>query len=468
MRCGLDRRALLLGGPQRGQRVDRLAALTDGHDKITGSIHGISTAHLARDLDERRQSSEVLHPIAPHHARVCARPARDEAHALDLARHLRRKADLVAADVAGERIEPPANRVFDGARLLVDLLEHEVLVAVLLRFHRRPRHVSRRARHGGAVEAANGASVARERGHFAVLEEDELARVREQRRNVAGAEHFSVAQTDDERVVGARHDDLVGRVDGENRDGVSAAHAREGGAYGMNQRYLGRREGRVEQVREDLAVRVAAKARTTGLELLPQGGMVFDDAVVDERHLAGRVRVRVVLAGASVRRPARMADPGRAREGRLAERRVEVGEFAHGADDLDPAGRRTPLWRRVDGDARRVVAAILEALQAVHQNIDAIFGTDITDDAAHIGLYFKQESVHVPVFDGNRRAHQGVRSPRTPSTYVARTRTTTTMATGTASATPAAPKSVPRKTCAESVNAGGIRVMRFVTVGETT
>ena len=43
------------------------------------------------------------------------------------------------------------------------------------------------------------APVAGERGHLAVVEEDDVARVREQRGDVAGAEHLAVADAEDER-----------------------------------------------------------------------------------------------------------------------------------------------------------------------------------------------------------------------------------------------------------------------------
>ena len=71
-------------------------------------------------------------------ARVGARAARHEVHALELLGELGRDADLLADDVALGQIDAPAQRVLHGARLLVDLLEHEVLVATLLGLRGRP------------------------------------------------------------------------------------------------------------------------------------------------------------------------------------------------------------------------------------------------------------------------------------------------------------------------------------------
>ena len=139
-------------GLHRGERVERLAALADGDDEVVSAEDRVAVADLAADLDDRRDARELLDPVAPGHRRVRARAARDEVHALDRLRELGGDADLLADDVALGEIDAPAQRVLDGARLLVDLLEHEVLVAALLGLGRRPVDALRRALDRRAVE----------------------------------------------------------------------------------------------------------------------------------------------------------------------------------------------------------------------------------------------------------------------------------------------------------------------------
>ena len=89
------------------------------------------------------------------------------------------------------------------------------------------------------------------------------------------------------------------------------------------------------------------------------------------------VGVGVLLGGTAVGGPPRVADAdARRRSGR--SRRTPL-------EHLDPAGG-APDWRppRVEHrDARRVVAAILEPLQSLDDDVDRALVTDVADDSAH-------------------------------------------------------------------------------------
>ena len=95
----------------------------------------------------------------------------------------------------------------------------------------------------------------------------------------------------------------------EDGDGVGALHAGEGlgdavdGAAGL-----------LEEVGEDLGVGLGAEAVASATELLAEGVVVLDAAVVDDGDAAGAVEVgvRVELGGSADGGPAGVADAERA------------------------------------------------------------------------------------------------------------------------------------------------------------
>ena len=108
--------------------------------------------------------------------------------------------------------------------------------------------------------------------------------------------------------------------------------------------------------------------------------VVFDDAVVHDDEGAGAVAVGVgvFFGGAAVGGPAGVADAVGAVDGvcraRMASRLRSL-----------PGARRS--WSGVaaagDGDAGGVIAAVLEAGEAFHDDGDAGLRADVTDDSAH-------------------------------------------------------------------------------------
>ena len=158
---------------------------------------------------------------------MVARPAGDEVDAPEAPRELRGHADLGRVDVPPGEIQAAAQRGLDHVGLLVDLLEHEVLVAALLGLDGAPVDPPDLALHPVAGDGLDASAPGPELDHVAVLEEDHLPRVGEQRGDVAAAEHLALADADDERRAVARGDDHVGLVAGEDGDAVRAHDAPE-------------------------------------------------------------------------------------------------------------------------------------------------------------------------------------------------------------------------------------------------
>ena len=97
---------------------------------------------------------------------------------------------------------------------------------------------------------------------------------------------------------------------------------------------------------------------------------------MDDGDPVGGVGMGVGLVRAAVGRPAGVADADGAGERLARQQRFEVAELALGATARDVAvGQR--------GDARRIVAAIFEALQPVEQQRGHRRLADDAEDAAH-------------------------------------------------------------------------------------
>ena len=90
------------------------------------------------------------------------------------------------------------------------------------------------------------------------------------------------------------------------------------------------------------------------------------------------MRVRVFFGGAAVRGPTRVADTVSAVERLLSQDLFEVAQFSFGAPNLE-------VMALVDnGDAGRVIAAVLELAQAVDYQRHHLFVSDVSDYSTHI------------------------------------------------------------------------------------
>ncbi len=309
-----------------------------------------------------------------------ARPAGDDDDPVDLGEEARGDPHRVLAEAPGLERELVPDRLDDDRRLLGDLLRHEVGVAPLFGGDGVPRDASGRPAPGRAVEAGHLDRGRRQPHEVAVLEEDEVARVRKERRGVGGDEVLVRAEAEDDRgaVLGDVEDvRLVGRKDD---DGVHPGHPRQDGPHDLAERGPGRVGApRADRLRDDLRVGLR-RERDAAREQLPlDGEEVLDDPVVDDDDPTRRVAVRVgvLLRRPAVRRPAGVADARPAGKRPALDPGREVPELPLAPGDAEEAVRAE------DGDARRVVAAVLEAPQAVDQDRRRLPRSDVSDDPAH-------------------------------------------------------------------------------------
>src|SRR6266852_5205630 len=78
----------------------------------------------------------------------------------------------------------------------------------------------------------------------------------------------------------------------------------------------------------------------------------------------------------SVGRPARVPDPDPSLHRTLAQKPLEHLDAPGRAPDLESLGPQ-------DGQAGRVIAAVLEPLEPLHDDADRVLVSDVADDAAH-------------------------------------------------------------------------------------
>ena len=178
----------------------------------------------------------------------------------------------------------------------------------------------------------------------------------------------SRARIEPVRVVLAHH-----------RQRIGAFELGDRGAHGLEQ-VLHRLQVVVDAVSDDLGVGLGGELVAAPLEVRAQLLVVLDDAVVDDREAVARdVRVRVALARHAVRGPARVRDAD------LAVRSGAASRASSSMRTLPTVRRRVEVLGAVeDRDAGRVVAAVLEPPQTLHQDGDDVALRDCSDDSAHM------------------------------------------------------------------------------------
>ena len=161
-----------------------------------------------------------------------------------------------------------------------------------------------------------------------------------------------------------------------DRDGVRALDLAERRADGLGEIAL---VGLLDEVGQRLGVGLGGQAMAAFLEPVAELAEVLDDPVVDDRDVARAVLVGmgVQVVRTAVGRPARVRQADGRVRGPVGDRRAQVGELAGLLlDEQVP----TVVDER---DARRVVAAVLEAGQSLDEDGTRLPGSRVAHDAAH-------------------------------------------------------------------------------------
>src|ERR1700722_15975827 len=130
----------------------------------------------------------------------------------------------------------------------------------------------------------------------------------------------------------------------------------------------------------DLGVGLAGEFCALLFQHLPELAKILDDAVVNDGHVFGGMRMGVVLGWLAMGRPPRVSDAGMTGERFGFQPRFKIFEFALGA----AAFEMIALEGR---NASRIIAAIFEALERIPQLLRNRPTPKNADNAAHAGQY---------------------------------------------------------------------------------
>ena len=135
----------------------------------------------------------------------------------------------------------------------------------------------------------------------------------------------------------------------------------------------------IDEMRDDFGIGARLEWIAARFEFVAQFFVVLDDAVVNQADAAtGEVRMGVFDGWRPVGGPARVGDAG----GTVNRRVVQVlREFGNAANGAAAGDFRAAVGG--NGDAGRIVAAVLEPLQPLHQNGRNIAPGHCAHDSAH-------------------------------------------------------------------------------------
>ena len=359
----------------RGDRVARLARLRDGDDERVLVDDGVPVDPFARDVELDRDPRPLLDDVAARRRTRGRRCRSDEHDALQLLQLVVGHAEPLEHEPAVA--DAVADRLGDGLGLLVDLLEHERLVAALLGALVVPVELDGLVVDDLAVRHREGRALRRDRDDLAVARELHRARLAQEGGRVRRQEALALAEPDDERHLEPRADEQAGMVAVDDDEGEVPLELAERAADRLDEVAL---VVALDEMDDGLGVGLGRERVPVRGEALLELAVVLDDPVEDDRKAVGIAagqRVRVLLGDPAVRRPARVSEAcGRARMVRSGAV-SQVPEVADRAHVVEPV----LLEERKPG---RVVAAVLQALEALEKNRFALTRADVPDDPAHV------------------------------------------------------------------------------------
>ena len=131
-----------------------------------------------------------------------------------------------------------------------------------------------------------------------------------------------------------------------------------------------------DQVRDNFRVSLGQEGETVAGQLVAQFREILDDAVVDDRHPIGEMRMRIGFVRNAVRRPARVADADEPTQRVGVQQPLQIDQLTFGP----AAAEHARVKRR---NARGIIAAIFEPLQRIDNQRSHGRVANNSDNSAH-------------------------------------------------------------------------------------
>ena len=235
--------AALAREPHRGERVGGLARLRDPDHEVALAQHRVAVAELGGDIHLDRPPRPPFDRVAADEAGVVGGPAGDDHDAPDVLEELVRDAEVLELDAV--RAEPAGERLRHRVGLLVDLLEHERVVATLLGLVLVPVDLVDLTLERRAVGRDEARALRGDRDDLAVVDELDATRRRQEGGDRGRDEALAVADADHQRALLAGADQHVRgrRPTWRRRRSARAGRCRRAGRPRRGRRRSTRRSG---------------------------------------------------------------------------------------------------------------------------------------------------------------------------------------------------------------------------------
>lgn len=229
------KRTFLIRLAHSGEGIGGFSGLGNGDDQIAAADDGIAVAELCCLLHLGGGIGQILEGIFADQAGVQGSATADEHDAMDLGEVARGAAHAGKHGGAEREVEPPAYRVAQGFRLLVNFLQHEVGEAAFFRCAGIEIELCHGAGDGHVVQVADLDVIGLDDGDVVVVEINHALGVSENGGGIGGDDGFSFTDAEHDRTAPSRGDDETGLAGGNDGDAKGAFDLVQRIAYGLKQ-----------------------------------------------------------------------------------------------------------------------------------------------------------------------------------------------------------------------------------------
>ncbi len=338
-----DLAALAMRLAQGREGISCLTALADHQGQGFFCHQWVAIAKLAGNIDFNRNPGMLFQQELANQSRMPRGAAGNDIDPVQGAEKIIFETQVFEENLSLLFPDPSGNRIGNRPRLLMNLLEHEVPVAILFRHDRAPGDGLRRLLDRSPIERGNRHALRGKDHQLAIFEENHLLGVRQHGRNVGGDEVFALPLADHQGRPLFGGDQFIRFLVTEDCHGIGAAHFAKRQAHG-GFKIAAHLVVFLNQVGDDLRIGIGAKSVALFAQAAFQIEVILDDAVVDDHETARVVRMGINFRRSSMGRPTGVADTGLADQRLCLEIVFQVDQLAFSTADIDfaLAERRNP------------------------------------------------------------------------------------------------------------------------------